>query len=313
MGSKIPTIEFGKGNLKPGSSDWNRVRNEVRKALEEYGCFEAVYDNSVTMELDDAIFGVAKDLFNLPKETKRLNVNNPDRPSLGYLGDFPDAPHTELTGIYDALVFENIQSFTNLMWPQGNASFSEIMYSYTTFVADMEKMVNRMVFESMGVEKYYNSHVESTEYVLRFLKYEAPGTNEKTLLGVGSHTDKSFLTILHQNQVNGLEVQTKHGEWIQLTPAASSFIVMVGDLFYAWSNGRLHCPRHRAVISGNESRYSMGLFSFSKMLTQAPEELVDEQHPLLFKPFDCMGLLKFTVCTEEGQKAESPLKAYCGV
>ncbi|KAK9268480.1 hypothetical protein L1049_000231 [Liquidambar formosana] len=299
---KIPTIDFSKGNLKPGTSEWDSVRNEVRMALEEYGSFEAVYDNIVTMELHNAIFGVEKELFSLPRETKRLNII-PDRPSLGYLGDIPQAPHSELMGIYDALVFENIQSFTNLMWPQGNASISEIMYSYTTVVSDLEKMVKRMVFESMGVEKYYNSHVESTEYLLRFLKYEAPKTNKSTLLGLGTHTDKSYLTILHQNQVNGLQVQTKHGEWIQVTPTSSSFIVMVGDLFYAWSNGRLHCPPHRAMISGNETRYTMGLFSFSKMSTQAPEELVDEQHPLLFKPFDCMGLLKFVVTTEEGRKA----------
>lgn len=67
-------------------------------------------------------------------------------------------------------------------------------------------------------------------------------------------------------------------------------------------------------MTGKETRYSVGLFSIPKggYLVKAPEELVDEDHPLLFKPFDHEEFLKF-YGTEAGQAAESPLKAYCGL
>lgn len=91
-------------------------------------------------------------------------------------------------------------------------------------------MVKRMVFESFGVEKNYDSLIESTKYLFRVMKYK--GTQmEETKVGAPSHTDKSFLTILHQNQINGLEVQTRNGEWISVKPSASSFIIMNGDAF----------------------------------------------------------------------------------
>jgi sulfur transfer protein SufE len=39
-------------------------------------------------------------------------------------------------------------------------------------------------------------------------------------------------------------------------------------------------------MSGSEARYSAGLFSFFRAgyKTKTPEDLIDEDHPLLYKP-----------------------------
>jgi hypothetical protein len=89
-------------------------------------------------------------------------------------------------------------------------------------------MVSRMIHESYGVEKYYDSHIGSTTYLLRVLKNRVPQGNEPNIAFV-THTDKSFTTILHQNQVNGLEVETKDGNWINVEFSPSSFVVIAGD------------------------------------------------------------------------------------
>ena len=67
-------------------------------------------------------------------------------------------------------------------------------------------------------------------------------------------------------------------------------------------------------MSGNEVRYSTGLFSIPKegYIIKAPNEVVDEEHPLLFKPFDHVQFLGFYY-SEAGQRAHSALKTYCGV
>lgn len=100
--------------------------------------------------------------------------------------------------------------------------------AFSKAVAELDKVVIRMLFESYGVEKYAESHVEATTYLLRYLKYRAPEVNETTM-AFPSHTDKSFLTILHQNQVSGLEIQARDGIWISVEFPPSAFVVMAGD------------------------------------------------------------------------------------
>lgn len=82
----------------------------------------------------------------------------------------------------------------------------------------------------------------------------------------------------------------------------------------AWTNGRVYSPYHRVMMTGNESRYSVGLFSIPKAgyVIKAPEELVDEEHPLLFKPYDHVQFLQYYY-TEAGQKDLCALKTFCGV
>ena len=68
------------------------------------------------------------------------------------------------------------------------------------------------------------------------------------------------------------------------------------------------------MMTKNAVRYSAGLFSMPKggYIIKAPEELVDEEHPLLFKPFDHVEFLGFYY-TAAGQTDLSALKTYCGV
>lgn len=92
-------------------------------------------------------------------------------------------------------------------------------------------MVRRMIMESFGIEKYIDEHLKATNYLFRMMKYSsAPDDDvEETKIGLRSHTDKNIITILHQYQVEGLEVQTKDKKWIKAKPSPDSFLVMLGE------------------------------------------------------------------------------------
>lgn len=70
--------------------------------------------------------------------------------------------------------------------------------------------------------------MNSTNYLLRIMKYKGPQTSEAKL-GLSPHTDKNIVTILYQNEVEGLEVLTKDGKWISYKPSPHSFVAMIGD------------------------------------------------------------------------------------
>ncbi|GMP42732.1 hypothetical protein CsSME_00012375 [Camellia sinensis var. sinensis] len=306
---KLPNIDFTKENLKLGTSTWLETSNEVKCALEEYGCFVAVYDK-VSLELHNEVFKSLKELFDLPKETKVQNTS--DKPFFGYMVQRPRAPLYESMGIDEPTTLQGAQTFTSLMWPSGNHHFCETMHSYSKLLSELELTVKRMVFESYGVKKHYDSHSESTTNLLRVMKYRVPRMKE-TNIGADAHTDKNFITVLDQNQVNGLEVKTKDGVWISIDFLPSSFVVMAGDAFLAWSNGRVHSPSHRVIMNGNEPRYSLALFTYHTGTIRVPEELVDDEHPLQFKPFDHLGLLSFFNNLDVSRQSKFTAKAYCGV
>ncbi|KAI6679419.1 hypothetical protein NL676_033300 [Syzygium grande] len=159
-------------------------------------------------------------------------------------------------GINGVLDSPATQNFTKLMWPIGNARFCEIVQSYSSNASELEKMVKRMILEGLQlpVEKYHNDLIERSTNFLRMTKYEAPKKGGTQEVGGISHNDRNFVTVLRQD----------------------------GS---AWSNGRLYSPLHRVVMSGTRARHSIGLFLTMKGEIRCPGELVDEQQPLLFKPF----------------------------
>lgn len=106
------------------------------------------------------------------------------------------------------------------------------MLAYSRQASELEQLIKRMVFQSYGVVRSCDSHFhdDSYSYTLRGTKYTSPKLNESNI-GLQIHTDKTFLTVLEQNEVNGLEVETKKGEWISFENKPSSFVIIAGDAF----------------------------------------------------------------------------------
>ena len=46
------------------------------------------------------------------------------------------------------------------------------------------------------------------------------------------------MTLLAQNQVEGLEIRPPHGRWIDAPVLPEAFLVNTGDLLHRWSNHR---------------------------------------------------------------------------
>ncbi|MEM7438639.1 MAG: 2-oxoglutarate and iron-dependent oxygenase domain-containing protein [Pseudomonadota bacterium] len=77
--------------------------------------------------------------------------------------------------------------------------------------------------------------------------------------GVGPHTDFGVLTVLCQDNVGGLQVQTVDGDWVQAPPVPGSLIVNVADLLSRWTAGAYKSTPHRVVNSSGRERMSLVL------------------------------------------------------
>nr|XP_043608161.1 2-oxoglutarate-dependent dioxygenase AOP2-like [Erigeron canadensis] len=304
----LPVIDLSVKNLNFTSSSHVTTCDEVVRALEEYGCFVAIYDG-VSQELHDAIFRASQELFDLPIEVKVLNTS--DTPMHGYVGQIPANPLYEGLGIENATTKEGVENFTKTICPVGNESFSENVLMYTKAVSELDQIVMRMVAKNYGIQEHYESLRRATTYLFKLLKYSSPKGDEREI-GVVPHKDTSFMSILHQHEIKGLEIQTKDGEWIEVDPLPSSFIVMAGEACMAWTNGKIEPTCHRVMMQRDKDRYSLGLFTFIRDLKiQTPQELVDNNHPLQYDAFDHYKYLHYHA-SSEGQKSKFPVKSYCG-
>lgn len=313
MGSEampqLPVIDLSMARLKaPGS--WKMAVDEVVQALEKYGCFMAVYDEMST-ELSDGVWESLEGLFDLPEEKKAVK-------ELGvtYFKPNPELPLTEGFFIRNGETLEATQRFTNAIWPAGNDTFCKNMQKFTKLLVQLVERVQKMVFEGYGVDKnYYNGSDDkssiTTTYISALAKQaplmEAPKIDKSS----DSHTDKSFFSVFAQNQVKAFSIETKDGHWISLDPKPQHFIVMAGDALMGWSNGRIHSPSHLHGVTEHgikEVNYSVSLSSIVVDTMETPPELVDDEHPLLFKPFSGLDFLQHWL-----KNPQSTLTDYCGV
>lgn len=75
--------------------------------------------------------------------------------------------------------------------------------------------------------------------------------------GVGPHTDFGVLTVLCQDDVGGLQVQTIDGDWVKAPPIEGSLIVNVADLLCRWTAGAFKSTPHRVVNTSGRERMSL--------------------------------------------------------
>ena len=78
--------------------------------------------------------------------------------------------------------------------------------------------------------------------------------------GVSPHTDYGCLTLLHQDDTGGLQVQGTDGTWLMAHPIPGTFVVNVGDLLARWTNDRFRSTPHRVVNRSGRARLSTAIF-----------------------------------------------------
>ncbi|KAL5729446.1 hypothetical protein ACHQM5_002396 [Ranunculus cassubicifolius] len=309
--SQFPCIDFTTDpqNLQEGTEGWKDLCDQVREACESYGSFQVLY-NKIPSDLSESVFNECKGLFDLPDETKLKNLN--PKPYFGYLGKSDMLPFYEGFGIEDAPLPGAVEAFSNCMWPDGNPKFCKTLNSISTKLQELELIIVKMLCEIYGVDKYYESQAESIQNLFRIMKYKLPRESNSVIV-LGAHTDKGSLTILSQDGVQGLEVLSNRCEWLQVPPVKGTFVVFIGETLKAWSNGRLRAAKHRVIMSGEKERYSYALFASPNegVVVEIPKELVDKDHPLLYKPFNFMDFLYHFY--NDDFSNEHPLETYAGI
>lgn len=101
---------------------------------------------------------------------------------------------------------------------------------YVQEVARVAHMICEILGNQVKVNsKYFENIFALQNSFLRLNKYH-PCVFGSQVFGLVPHTDTSFITILAQDQIGGLELK-KNGQWIGVKPCSEALTVNIGDMF----------------------------------------------------------------------------------
>lgn len=176
--------------------------------------------------------------------------------------------------------------------------FEEIGVVYEKYCEAMRELslaLTEVLGISLGVERsYFRKFFEDGSSIMRLNSYpicEQGGV----ALGTGPHCDPTALTILHQDQVGGLEVFANN-KWHTVPPSPNSLVVNIGDVFMALCNGEYKSCVHRAVVNKHKERRSLAFFLCPRKdkVVRPPEKLVAGDGSRKYPDFSWSELFEFT-------------------
>lgn len=255
--SEIPIIDFSEFNS--GSTARHTVVKQVYQACHEIG-FMYLKNPGISQSLIERLFIESKHFFSLPDEVKHQLAWSDEFSNQGYVGIERERLAPAKPG--DLKEAFNIGATTknNLEFGIGSA---ELFWNACTEVANT--MLQAFALALQLPEDFFATRHDEQNHTLRLLHYPPlqhvikPGQ-----VRAGEHCDYGSITLLFQDEVGGLEVQTTDGEWIAAPSIPDTLIVNTGDLMQRWTNHVFCSTKHRVMIPSDDrimrSRYSIAFF-----------------------------------------------------
>ncbi|CAD6226625.1 unnamed protein product [Miscanthus lutarioriparius] len=176
----------------------------------------------------------------------------------------------------------------------------EVYQGYCDEMARLALDVTEVLAAALGLRRGALRGVfAGGDSIMRLNHYPACRQPHLTL-GTGPHRDPTSLTLLHQDDVGGLQVRDGDGAWRAVRPRADAFVVNIGDTFAALTDGRHASSLHRAVVSGDRARRSLAFFLNPPLdrVVRPPDALLLQlekgRRPRAFPDFTWREFLEFT-------------------
>ncbi len=158
-----------------------------------------------------------------------------------------------------------LSMFPNV-WPTQPEGFRETFQTlYTAFDAVGARILSHIA-TWLGLDAHwFDPAIEDGNSVMRLLHYPPlPADAPEGAIRAGAHEDINLITLLLGAEEAGLELLTKQGEWIGVSPPDGALVINIGDMLQRLTNHVLPSTTHRVRNPQGErarhSRYSMPFF-----------------------------------------------------
>ena len=289
----VPIIDFA--GMRHGDAEAKRrVAAAFKHACTQVGFFYLASHGVPETAVAD-VFALAQRFFALPLDAKMRWHLSGSAHACGFV-----ALHGERGDLHEAIDFAaedrqidgrffhgDFRQASNL-WPDDVPEFRDIVTRYS----DALRRLTTQLFGAFALaldlpEDYFAPMTDRPISLLRLLHYPSQANPKADgFIGVQPHTDHECFTILCQDDVGGLQVRNRAGNWVAVPRVAGTFVVNIGDQLARWSNDRFASSLHRVINVSGRERYSVPFFvgANEDAVIAALPSCVDAANPARYEP-----------------------------
>lgn len=156
----------------------------------------------------------------------------------------------------------SLSAETPTNWPD-DAHFREVNKSWSEQCHHVGIALLKAIFASLDLP-YRDSDFDPAHTSFLRLNYYPPcpkteKVRQNEVLGVSHHTDAGAITLLQQDEIEGLQFLVE-GKWHTSPADPEALFVNLGDMLQVWTNDIYRAPLHRVLANTEQPRFSAPYF-----------------------------------------------------
>ncbi|XP_010455146.1 PREDICTED: 1-aminocyclopropane-1-carboxylate oxidase homolog 12 [Camelina sativa] len=276
---EIPIIDFASVHVDTTSRE--AVVEKVRSAAETWGFFQVVNHGvplNVLEEIKDAV--------------RRFHEDDPEVKKLYFSRDAAKKKF-----FYNSN-FDLYSSSSSVNWRDSIECYiapdppapeelpetcRDAMFEYSKHVLSLGGLLFELLSEALGLKSETLKCMDCLKTLLMICHYYPPCPQPDLTLGISKHSDNSFLTVLLQDNIGGLQI-LHQDSWVDVSPHPGALVINIGDFLQLITNDKFVSVEHRVLANRKGPRISVASFFSSSVRENSTvygpmKELVSEENP----------------------------------
>ncbi|XP_052290049.1 1-aminocyclopropane-1-carboxylate oxidase homolog 11-like [Citrus sinensis] len=136
----------------------------------------------------------------------------------------------------------------------------EIMIAYNNLMWKTGDTLFELLSEALGLDLNYLKDIGCVEEMTIGNGYYPEYPQPELSIGIATHSDPKFVTVLIQDQIGGLQV-FHEDQWFDIAPVPGTLVVNLGYMMQLITNDKFKSAYYRVLSNKEGSRISIGSFS----------------------------------------------------
>ena len=284
--SSLPIIDISLSEVSQDAQK-KKIAADIDNAARQYGFFYLT-GYQIPEHLIAECFQAATKFFDLPTDEKNKIAIENSQCHRGWYAigcEVLDPVHQQEGDIKEGLKIGNDLPLTHPLvtngtplhgpnqWPEISSEtmpamdstlWKKTMLTTYDYFCETGLEVMRYFAIALNLETDYFDHWltrPDSEPMATLSPIRYPALNHaENALSAGAHTDFGCLTLLAQDNNEGLEIAMPDGAWLSVPPIENTLIINIGDMLAFWSGGKYRSTLHKVNNRSGQTRHSLAFF-----------------------------------------------------